>query len=116
MLRNSCVAGICFGLLLMVVALVADAAPPVEKKEPEWMPAVRQRYELKDDEYVKRVAKPWISERVDFHLSRGTPPKDPTVAEANRARFVELQDWMTIIIDQDGRSLKERHTISHAGL
>jgi hypothetical protein len=79
------------------------------------MGPIRQAYELKEHEYVKRVTRPWIPERVEFHLRAYGPPKSTEVEEANQAQFRKLEDWMTLIIDQDGTQLTQRFCISSAG-
>jgi hypothetical protein len=100
-----------------LIGTPAGAAPPKEKTEPEYMAAFRQAYEMKDGEYVKRVAKPWIPARTEFHLrAYGPPAKDPEVEEKNREQFKKLENWMTLVIDQDGNKLTQRYCISHAYL
>jgi len=96
-------------------ANAAEPAPPRGKAEPEWMGPIRQAYELKEQEYVKRVARPWIPERVVFNLRAYGPPKSPELEEANKAQFQKLEDWMTLVIDQDGNQLTQRMCISSAG-
>jgi hypothetical protein len=102
-------------LAAMFTVTAAEPAPPKEKPEPEWMGPIRQAYGLKDHEYVKRVTRPWVPERTEFHLRAYGPPKSPEVEEANRAQFQKLEDWMTLVIDQDGTQLAQRFCISSAG-
>jgi hypothetical protein len=102
-------------LFFSSAALATEPAPPKGKAEPEWMGPIRRAYELKDYEYVKRVTRPWIPERVVFNLRAYGPPKSPEVEEANKAQFQRLEDWMTLIIDQDGSQLTQRFCLSSAG-
>src|SRR5262245_53761710 len=95
----------------------AMAAPVPKEEEPEWMGAIRQKYELKYGEYVKRVAKPWVKERIDFHLrAYGTHNKNEDVEKISRDDFIKYENWMTLFIEQDGRKLSQRYCVSHVGL
>src|SRR5947207_10910387 len=101
---------------LAPMALVPAAPVPVEK-EPEWMPAFRKAYELKEGEYVRRVAAPYIKERVEFYLDAYGPPKYPEADRRNREDYeAEYKKWMTLFVEQDGRKLTRRMTISSVGL
>jgi RNA polymerase sigma factor (sigma-70 family) len=92
-------------------------APVPEKKEPpepEWMKAFRKAYELKDGEYVKRVAPPYLPERVSFKLHglyRGHAV-DPEIDADNRKRASENAMFSTLFVEQDGKKLKYRMSIS----
>ena len=105
-------------LPLVVFAFVTSipAAPVPPEKEPDWMPAFRKVYELKDGEYVRRVAPPYIKERVDFDLDAYGPPKYPEADRGNRERYEEYKMWKMLFVDQEGRRLFRRMTISFAGL
>lgn len=101
---------------LMPAALVPAAPVPAEK-EPDWMPAIRKAYELKDGEYVRRVAAPYIKERIELYMDTYGPPKNPDSDRAARKEYEEeYERWMTLFIEQDGRKLRRRMTISSVGL
>ncbi len=98
-----------------LTSLMSAPVPP--EKEPDWMPAFRKVYELKDGECVRRVAPPYIKERVDFSLDAYGPPKYPEADRDNRKDYEDgYKKWMTIFVDQEGRRLFRRMTISSAYL
>ena len=98
-----------------LTSLMSAPVPP--EKEPDWMPAFRKVYELKEGEYVRRVAPPYIQERVDFSLDAYGPPKYPEADRDNRKDYEDgYKKWMTIFVDQEGRRLFRRMTISSAYL
>ena len=97
----------------LLVAVAAVAAPVPEKKappEPEWMAAFRTAYELKDGEYVKRVAPPYISERIDFKIHPLSGKED--VDARNRADAVKNGRFYTVFVEQDGKKLSRRMVLS----
>lgn len=98
-----------------LTSLMSAPVPP--EKEPDWMPAFRKVYELKEGECVRRVAPPYIKERVDFSLDAYGPPKYPEADRDNRKDYEDGgKKWMTIFVDQEGRRLFRRMTISSAYL
>ena len=98
----------------VLASLMSAPVPP--EKEPDWMPAFRKVYELKDGENVRRVAPPYIKERVDFSLDAYGPPKYPEADRGNREQYEEYKMWKMLFVDQEGRRLFRRMTISFAGL
>ena len=95
-----------------VLASLMSAPVPPEKK-PDWMPAFRKAYELKEGEYVRRVAPPYIKERMDFSLDAYGPPKYPEADRDNRKYYEDgYKNRMTLFVDQEGRRLFRRMTIS----
>src|SRR5438876_1170997 len=103
---------------VVIIAFGASlpAAPVPAEKEPEWMPAFRKAYELKEGEYVRRVAAPYIKERIEFYMDAYRPPKDPEADSVNRETYEKYEQWFTLFIEQDGRKLTRRMTISSVGL
>ncbi|HEY2783722.1 MAG TPA: hypothetical protein VGJ05_02005 [Fimbriiglobus sp.] len=119
MFRISCTPLFLLGVLIPLFGTVrpAAAAPPIKKVEPEWMPAFREAYELKEGEYVKRVTKPWIPSRIEFRMRAFKPlAKDTEGEKYLRASFKKFENWMTLIVDQDGNELTQRYCISNVGL
>ncbi len=102
--------------LAIVACSMSAPVPEAPKPEPAWMKAFRANYELKPDEYVKRVAPPYIPERVEFYLGAYGPPKYPESDVKNRASYKEHSKWFTIFVEQIGRKLKQRMTLSSAYL
>ena len=99
------------------------AAPlPVPKvntePEPAWMVAFRKTYELKKDEYVKRVAPPYIPERFEFKNHGLSNGKDygPVVEAANRKQYQENAMFTTVFAEQDGKRLLYKSALSSAYL
>jgi hypothetical protein len=99
-----------FGLMVM-----NPQAPAKEEPEPAWMAKIRKVYELKDGEYVKRVAPPYIPERADFDAARYGPVLDEEVEAKNRERFLENEKWFTLFAKQEGRKLKVDFCTSSMG-
>ena len=93
-----------------LTSLMSAPVPP--EKEPDWMPAFRKVYELKDGECVRRVAPPYIKERVDFSLDAYGPPKYPDADRNNRKQYEVYKKWKTLFVDQEGRRLFRRMTLS----
>src|SRR5437016_2084352 len=90
-------------VVLFTLSASLSAAPVPAEKEPDWMPAFRKAYELKEGEYVRRVAAPYIKERVEFYLDVYGPPKYPEADRRNREDYEEEhKKWMTLFIDQEG--------------
>jgi RNA polymerase sigma factor (sigma-70 family) len=94
----------------------ARAAVPVPEKGPPeavWMKAFRKRYELKEGEYVKRVAPPYIDERKEY-MYRVWYRNKQTPEEEARAR--EYQDrvklFLALFLDFDGKNLTTRTALS----
>jgi len=113
MMRSSIVP---FAALAVASLATAAAAPEPPPKEPQWMPAFRKAYELKEGEYVRRVPAPYIKERVEFCLDAYGPPKYPEADLQNREQYKDYEKWTTLFVDQEGRKLFRRMTISSAGL
>jgi RNA polymerase sigma factor (sigma-70 family) len=89
-----------------------------EPPEPEWMKAFSKVYQLADDQYVKRVAPPYIDERIDFNLHwvyRGKKV-DAKVLEENRKRANEDSMFCMFFIEQDGKKLSYRTSLWWVGL
>lgn len=98
---------------VVVAVATALAAPVPEKKlppEPDWMKAFRTAYELKDGEFVKRVAAPYIPERIDFKLHPLSGKED--VDARNRADAVKNGRFYTVFVEQDGKKLSRRMVLS----
>ena len=103
-------------VLFLGTLAIAAPVPNTTEPEPEWMAAFRAKYELKEGEYVKRVASPFIKERVEFELDAFTPAKNLKADAINRKSYEKYENWLTLVIDQDGRKLVRRRTISSVGL
>ena len=108
---------------LVLATWSAVAAPvPLKKKsaepEPAWMVAFRKVYELKKDEYVKRVAPPYIPERVDFKLHglSGGKKNPPEIEAANRASERKYSLFSNLFAEQDDDRLMYNYSVSSAGL
>ena len=105
---------------LATVALVGGvlfAAPVPAKKEPpepEWMANFRKAYQLKDGEYVKRVAPPYIDERINYKLHPLTGKEE--VDAINRTSAIEYSLFSTLFVEQDGKKLTKRMVLSSAYL
>ncbi|MGL6072923.1 MAG: hypothetical protein ACRC8S_02055 [Fimbriiglobus sp.] len=105
------------GLLLVQFSLLnaTPDAPEKEAPEPAWMAKIRKVYELKDGEYVKRVAPPYIPERADFSAAQHGPVLDEEVEAKNRASFLENEKWFTLFAIQEGKKLRVNSTTSSMG-
>jgi hypothetical protein len=99
------------GSLLTVAAVLAAPVPErKEPPEPDWMKAFRTAYELKDGEFVRRVAPPYIPERIDFKLHPLSGKED--VDARNRADAVKNGRFYTVFVEQDGKKLTRRMVLS----
>src|SRR5205085_4920822 len=92
------------------------AAPAPEQKEPPepaWMKAFRKAYALKDGEYVKRVAPPYIEERKEYmyrvwYREKQTPEEEQQAREhLDREKL-----FLSLLLDFDGGRLKTRSCLS----
>ncbi|OWK35007.1 RNA polymerase sigma factor [Fimbriiglobus ruber] len=111
------------GLLLTVVASdPQDTRQPIpiprpkdakESPEPAWAKAFRKAYELKDGEYVKRVAPPYIDERKEY-MYRVWYPNKQTPEEEERARdhLDREKLFLALFLDFDGNKLTRRTAVS----
>lgn len=90
---------------------------PKEPPEPAWMPTFRKAYALKDGEYVKRIAPPYIDERKEY-MYRAWYPKNQTPEEKRRA--LEGLDgrklFLALFLEYDGTQLTSRTALSMPGL
>ena len=93
----------------------AKAVPaPQPVPEPAWMTAFRKEYELKEGEYVKRVAPPYIDERKEYlhrawYKNKQTPEKEAeTRDEVDRKKL-----FMPLFLDFDGGQLTCRAALSY---
>ncbi|MFO0851288.1 MAG: sigma-70 family RNA polymerase sigma factor [Gemmataceae bacterium] len=94
--------------------------PPTAAKEPKpaepaWMTAFERVYRLADGQYVKRVAPPYIPERVLFAFH-----EEGRVAPAVRRwvpkQAAEFDKYYTLFIEQTGGRLQSERVISSAYL
>ncbi len=87
-------------------------APVPEKKppaEPVWVKAFRKAYELRGDEYVKRVAPPHIKERRQFLVDHLT--KRWGVGEEDKGVVI----WLTmgaLFLEDDGKAITHKVMLS----
>jgi RNA polymerase sigma factor (sigma-70 family) len=90
------------------------AAP--EKKaqpEPDWMTTFRKAYELKEGEYVKRVAPPYIAERKEYMYRVWISGKRTPEQEAEQREYLDRnQLFLALFFDFDGKYLTRRTAIS----
>ena len=86
------------------------AAPvPQQPPEPAWMTTFRKAYELKEGEYVKRVAPPYPEERKEYmyrvwYKDKQTPEKEA----AAREHLDKEKLFLALFLDFDGRQLTRR--------
>jgi hypothetical protein len=91
--------------------------PVPDKKEPAWMAAFHSAYRLKDGEYVKRVAAPYIPERNEYMYRVWYRNKQaPDEAERARARLDRDKMTLALFLDFDGNALTTRTCMSASGL
>ncbi|MFO0937885.1 MAG: hypothetical protein U0798_15390 [Gemmataceae bacterium] len=110
--------------IAFVVASFACADPvPKAAPEPAWMANFRKAYELKEGQYVKRIAPPYIPERIHFLMDVQSPPKDSEAYQEwreheskRREHYLKEGKWYTLIFDQSGTNLRMRTSLSSLGL
>jgi RNA polymerase sigma factor (sigma-70 family) len=95
-------------------AVALRAAPvPKEQPEPAWMTAFRKKYELKDGEYVKRVAPPYIEERKEYMYRAWYPDKQtPEHERSAREHLDQRKLFLLLFLDFDGTKLTTRTRLS----
>jgi RNA polymerase sigma factor (sigma-70 family) len=104
----------------LVLAAPGDkpADPPKAKapaeKEPEWMAGFRKAYQLKDSEYVKRVAPPFVPERDDYlyDVWNGKRKLTPEQEERERGHLTESRLFFVLLMESDGQNLTRRMCVS----
>jgi RNA polymerase sigma factor (sigma-70 family) len=116
------------GLLLAAAVAATPVArqdppvpmPPVpvrngakEPPEPAWAAAFRKAYALKDGEYVKRVAPPYIGERKEYLYRVSYPAKQtPEEERITRDRLDREQLFLSLFLDFDDGKLTRRTVLS----
>ena len=93
--------------------MMKQAKEMQEPPEPAWMKAFRKAYELKDGEYVKRVAPPYIEERKEY-MYRVWYPKKQTPEDEQQARehLDQKKLFLVLFLEYDGAKLTRRTTVS----
>ena len=114
MLRSLSLSFVAIAALTLPALVPAAPVPP--EKEPDWMPAFRKAYELKEGECVRRVAPPFIKERVEFYFDALGLRKYPEAEASNRDQYKKNEKWMTVFVEQEGRKLYNRGISSSAYL
>ncbi|WP_157506629.1 RNA polymerase sigma factor [Gemmata obscuriglobus] len=96
--------------------LVVRRAAPVSA-EPAWLATFRKRYALKDGEYVKRVAPPYVDERKEY-MYRVWYPEKQTPEDEAKAREILDRDQLTLalFLNFDGARVTTRTSVSAPGL
>jgi RNA polymerase sigma factor (sigma-70 family) len=91
----------------------AKAPEQKEPPEPAWMTAFRKAYALKEGEYVKRVAPPYIEERKEYMYRVWVKNKQTPEAEARERDHLDRnQLFLALFLDFDGNKLTTRTALS----
>jgi RNA polymerase sigma factor (sigma-70 family) len=96
------------------IPIALRAAPvPKEPPEPVWMRAFRKTYELKEGEYVKRVAPPYIDERKEYMYRVWVKNKQtPEEERRERDHLDRNKLFLALFLDFDGNKLTTRTALS----
>jgi hypothetical protein len=88
------------------------AAPVPEKKEPPepaWMKAFREAYTLKEGEYVKRIAPPYIEERKEYMYRVWYREKQTPEEERKAREHLDREKlYLALFLDFDNGKLTRR--------
>jgi RNA polymerase sigma factor (sigma-70 family) len=88
-------------------------APEKKVDEPEWMAGFRKAYQLKEGEYVKRVAPPFVPERDEYMYGLWVKKKlTPEEEERERAHLTESRLFFVLLMESDGDKLTRRMCVS----
>ena len=93
------------------------AKPPEKKDEPGWMAKFTTAYQLKDGEYVKRVAPPFVPERDEYMYGVWNKEKQtPEREERERTHLEKSRLFFVLYMVDDGKELTRRTCVSHSPL